>query len=219
MKKMYFLIVSMATLFSTMTFAQQDTFVLVHGAWGGSWSFKNTATILQQKGNVVYRPSLTGLGERSHLGSPDITIQTNILDVVNTILFEDLHDVILVGHSFGGAVITGIVDSIPERIKKLIYLDAILPNDGESVMTSRSDGRKGPENESTNGFVIPQWVNANDPLPHDVPQSLKSFTSPVPRKNKKAIALPATYTHTVEDVAYPEKDHFYFFAERAKQRG
>lgn len=199
--------------------AQQSTYVIVHGAWGGSWAFKKVATLLQQRGNVVYRPSLTGLGERVHLSSPDITIQTNVLDVVNTILYEDLHDVILVGHSFGGAVITGVADSIPERIRQLIYLDAIVPDDGESVMTSRSDGKQGPEHESTDGYVIPDWVNENDPLPHDVPQSLKSFTSPVSWKKKEALALPATYIFTVDDPDHPEKDHFYFFAERAKQRG
>ena len=219
MKKIYFLIIALLTLFSITAFGQQDTYVIVHGAWGGSWSFKKVDSILSARGNVVYRPSLTGQGERVHLASPDIDLNTHILDVVNTILFEDLHNVILVGHSYGGEVITGVADSIPERIAKLVYLDAILPNDGESVITSRTDGKKGPEHTSKNGFVVPDWINEKDPLPHDVPQSLKTFTTPVKRKNPLALALPATYIFTVDDVKHPEKDHFYFFANRAKQRG
>ncbi|MGC4232078.1 MAG: alpha/beta hydrolase, partial [Niabella sp.] len=139
--------------------AQKNTYVIVHGAWGGSWSFKKVDSILSARGNIVYRPSLTGQGERVHLASPDIDLNTHVLDVVNTILFEDLKNIILVGHSYGGAVITGVADSIPERIAKLVYLDAIVPNDGESVITSRSDGKKGPEHHSKNGFVVPNWIN------------------------------------------------------------
>src|SRR5690606_11331804 len=217
MKQLKIYIASLLTLFGILGFCghastQQTTHVIVHGAWGGSWAFKDVATQLQQKGNIVYRPSLTGLGERVHLSSPDITIQTNVLDVVNTILYEDLHDVVLVGHSFGGAVITGVADSIPERIKQLVYLDAIVPNDGESVISSRSDGREGPEYHSKDGFVVPDWINPSDPLPHDVPQSLKSFTSPVSWKKPEALALPATYIFTVDDLEHPENDHFYFYA-------
>ena len=166
MEKVYFLLTILVTLLSATIFAQQNTYVFVHGAWGGGWSFKKVDSIMRAKGNNVYRVTLTGLGERSHLGSPDITIQTNVLDVVNTVLYEDLHNIILVGHSFGGAVITGVADSIPGRIKQLIYLDAIVPNDGESVITSRTDGKKGPEHESTDGFVIPNWISKDDPLLH-----------------------------------------------------
>lgn len=105
-------------------FAQQPTFVIVHGAWGGSWSFKKNDALLTENGFNVYRPNLTGQGERVHLASPDIDLNTHILDVVNTILYEDLHDIILMGHSYGGMVITGVADSIPERISHLIYMDA-----------------------------------------------------------------------------------------------
>lgn len=218
MKHTFFFITCFLICCGEVCFAQKSTYVIVHGAWGGSWSFKKVDSILSARGNVVYRPCLTGQGERAHLTSPDIDVNTHILDVVNTILFEDLHNIILVGHSYGGAVITGVADSIPERIAKLVYLDAIVPNDGESVITSRTDGKKGPEHQSTNGFVIPNWIGKNDPLPHDVPQSLKTFTTPVKRKNPLALALPATYIFTTDDVKHPEKDHFYFFANRAKER-
>lgn len=207
------------TAFASFANAQyKATFVIVHGAWGGSWAFKQTDSILSAKGYKVYRPSLTGQGERVHLASPDIDLKTHINDVVNTILFEDLHNVILVGHSYGGMVITGVADSIPERIKQLIYLDAFVPNDGESATTARNDGQGGPERESENGFVIPKWVKPNDPLPRDVPQSLKTFTTPVSWKNPKAFALPATYILTVDEGKQAKDDFFYYFSERAKKR-
>src|SRR5579862_2835092 len=83
-----------------------STYVIVHGAWGGSWDWRVVDSILTNRGYRVYRPSLTGLGERIHLASPTIGLATHVADVVNTILWEDLHDVILVGHSYGGMVIT-----------------------------------------------------------------------------------------------------------------
>ena len=118
-----------------MAQSAKPTIVIVHGAWGGAWAFRRVDALLRDKGYNVYRPQLTGLGERVHLSRPDIGLSTHIEDVVNMILFEDLHDIILVGHSYGGMVITGVADRVPERIKRLVYLDAMLPNDGESVMT------------------------------------------------------------------------------------
>lgn len=202
------------------TFGQkQSTFVIVHGALGGNWSFKQVDAILTSKGYTVYRPNLTGQGQSVHLASSDIDLNTHILDVANTILYEDLHNIILVGHSYGGIVITGVADTIPERISQLIYLDAIVPDDGESLISAHRDGRIDPEHISTNGFVVPDWANESDPLPHDVPQSLKTFTTPVSRKNPQALALPATYIFTVEEGKKPEEEHFFFFAERARKRG
>lgn len=113
----------------------KPTIVIVHGAWGGSWAFRKVEALLREKGFNVYRPQLTGLGERVHLARPDIGLSTHIDDVVNTILFEDLHDVILMGHSYGGMVITGVADRVPDRIRRLVYVDAFVPNDGESVMS------------------------------------------------------------------------------------
>lgn len=200
-------------------FAQpKETFVIVHGAWGGSWSFKKTDELLSAAGYRVYRPSLTGLGERHHLSDPDIGLGTHVLDVVNTVLFEDLHDIILVGHSYGGMVITGVADSIPERIKRLVYLDAFVPHDGESAMTTRPSDQHGPESMSSDGFVKPFWVRDTDPLPRDVPQSLKTFTEPVSYKKPEALALPSTYILTVDEGKEPEQDSFHYFAERAKAR-
>ena len=110
--------------------AQKQTFVLVHGATAGGWEWKTTGKFLTDDGHTVYRATLTGLGEREHLNSADIDLQTHINDVVNLILYEDLHDVVLTGHSYGGMVITGVIDRIPERIKHVVYLDAAVPDDG-----------------------------------------------------------------------------------------
>jgi pimeloyl-ACP methyl ester carboxylesterase len=111
----------------------RPTIVIVHGAFGGAWAYRQVGALLRDKGYDVYRPQLTGQGERVHLARPDIGLGTHIEDVVNMILYEDLHDIILVGHSYGGMVITGVADRLPDRIKRLVYLDAFLPNDGESA--------------------------------------------------------------------------------------
>jgi ribulose-5-phosphate 4-epimerase/fuculose-1-phosphate aldolase/pimeloyl-ACP methyl ester carboxylesterase len=110
-----------------------STYVLVHGAWGGSYGWRKVRPLLQQAGHSVFTPSLTGLGERSHLASPEVNLTTHIQDVCNTLFYEDLDDVILVGHSYGGMVVTGVADRMPERIKHLVYLDAFLPSNGQSL--------------------------------------------------------------------------------------
>jgi pimeloyl-ACP methyl ester carboxylesterase len=112
---------------------EKYTFVVVHGATAGAWEWKKTGQFLTEDGHTVYRATLTGLGEREHLNSTDIDLQTHINDVVNLILYEDLHDVVLTGHSYGGMVITGVIDRIPERIKHVVYLDAAVPDDGMSL--------------------------------------------------------------------------------------
>jgi pimeloyl-ACP methyl ester carboxylesterase len=109
------------------------TYVLVHGGGHGGWCYQPVARLLRAKGHEAYAVTLTGLGERSHLLNPDIDLETHITDVVNTLEFEDLRNVILVGHSYGGMVITGVADRVPERIGNLVYLDASYPRNGESL--------------------------------------------------------------------------------------
>ena len=113
-----------------------QTFVLVHGAWHGGWCWRDVAAALRGRGAMVFTPTLTGLGERKHLRMAYAGLETFITDVTTVIETEELQDVTLVGHSFGGMVITGVADRMPERIKQLVYLDAIVPNDGESLVTS-----------------------------------------------------------------------------------
>ena len=145
------------------------------------------------EGHKVYRPTLTGLGERMHLSNPDINLTTHINDIVNVILFEGLQDVVLVGHSYGGMVITGVMNQIPERIRHAVYLDAAVPEDGTSAqdlwgIISETSGHK-----LVDGMVYFSWLDSSQPLPRDVPQSLKTLTEPVVFNNPEALRLPATF--------------------------
>ncbi|MBT3703669.1 MAG: alpha/beta hydrolase [Alphaproteobacteria bacterium] len=109
-------------------------FVLVHGAYHGGWCWRDTATVLLAQGHTVYCPSLTGLGDRVHLASPEVGLQTHINDIANLIQWNDLQDVILVGHSYGGLVIGGVADALADKIRALVFVDALLPEDGRSAM-------------------------------------------------------------------------------------
>lgn len=111
------------------------TFVLVHGAWHGGWCWQKVIPLLEAAGHVVYAPTLTGLAERASELSPDVGLDTHIQDVVGLVQEKNLHGVILVGHSYGGMVITGVVDAVPERIAHLVYLDTFVPRDGESMVS------------------------------------------------------------------------------------
>lgn len=197
----------------------KQTIVIVHGAWGGAWAFKKVDELLRQKGFEVYRPQLTGQGDRVHLARPDIGLNTHIDDVVNTILYEDLHDIILVGHSYGGMVITGVADRVPDRIKRLVYLDAMVPNDGESVSIIFKGGGDFIKQMTKGDYIVPSWVKPDQPPPHDVPQSLKTFTDPIVLKNEAARKLPATYILTVEKGKEAKDDDFFSQSERARVRG
>ena len=113
--------------------AAENTFVLVHGGFHGGWCWREVATALRARGHQVFTPTQTGCGERSHLLSKDITLDTFVDDIANVIQWEDLQDVILVGHSFGGNSISGVADRMPERIRRLIYLDAVMLEGGQTM--------------------------------------------------------------------------------------
>jgi pimeloyl-ACP methyl ester carboxylesterase len=110
------------------------TFVLVPGGFSGSWVWRDIIKPLWAAGHEVYTPSLTGMGERVHLANPEVDLSTHIQDVVAEITCSDLKDVILVGTSYSGIVVTGVAERIPERIAKLVYLDALIPEDGQSYL-------------------------------------------------------------------------------------
>jgi pimeloyl-ACP methyl ester carboxylesterase len=109
------------------------TFVLVHGAWHGGWCWKRVRRSLQAQGHEVFTPTLTGVADRSHLLAREVNLDTHITDVTNLILWEELSDVVLCGHSYGGAVISGVADRIPDRIGALVYLDAFVLQNGQSI--------------------------------------------------------------------------------------
>jgi pimeloyl-ACP methyl ester carboxylesterase len=116
-----------------------STFVLVHGAWHGSWCWKRVRRALQAQGHEVFTPTLTGLADRSHLLSRAVDLETHIQDVVNLIRWEELTDVVLCGHSYGGCVVGGVADRVPEHVRALVYLDAFVLEDGENQMQHLSD--------------------------------------------------------------------------------
>ncbi len=109
------------------------TFVLVHGAWHGGWCWQRVVERLWARGHRAYAPTLTGLGERAHLFSGDITLSTHVADVTNVLHYEDLRDVVLCGHSYGGCVIAGVIERAPERIASTVFLDAFIPQNGDAV--------------------------------------------------------------------------------------
>ena len=140
------------------------TYVLVHGAFQGSWCWKRVRSSLQRRGNEVFTPTLTGLGERSHLLSPSINLDTHIDDVVNLIRWEGLNNVVLCGHSYGGCVITGVAERVPERLGSLVYLDAVIPQDGQSLLDATAPENRGKLLEllekAEDGWKVPPPADA-----------------------------------------------------------
>ena len=173
------------------------TYVLVHGASGGGWDWKHMDQLLSASGHTVYRATLTGLGERAHLASADINLTTHIDDVANLILFEQLENIVLVGHSYGGMVVTGVMNRLPEKIKQVFFLDAFVPADGMAAV----DLWEGISDfKLVDGLVYFPWLDSSKPVPGDVPQSLKTLTEPVSFNNPMALKLSVTYVPFVEGV-------------------
>lgn len=108
-------------------------FVLVHGGMYGGWQWAEVRAMLRRDGHEVFTPTITGAGERVHLGGPHVTLAMHVEDVANVLVYEDLHDVVLVGHSYGGMVVTGVADRVPERVGRLVYVDVAVPHDGEAL--------------------------------------------------------------------------------------
>jgi pimeloyl-ACP methyl ester carboxylesterase len=197
------------------TLPEKNTFVLVHGAWGGGWDWRHEDDLLTTDGNKVFRASLTGQGERVHLASTNVDLDTHIQDVVNLIVWENLRDVVLVGHSYGGMVVTGVADRVPERIKRVVYVDAMVPENGENVSVAM--GARRIPLQVTDGFILPNWVKGSQPPPHDVPMPAKCFSQPIALTNSAKV--PATYILTVDAGKQPAQDDFYKFYLRAQARG
>jgi pimeloyl-ACP methyl ester carboxylesterase len=197
--------------------ATRRTFVLVHGAWGGGWQWQKVDSILTARGHRVVRPTLTGLGERVHLGTPHVGLDTHVTDVVKSMQWERVRDVVLVGHSYGGMIIPGVADRLPDRVKQLVYLDAILPEPGESVVDIMPDAFVATvRRNSKDGFIVPSWSKA-DTVPIDVPQPLKTFTDRAEFEPARVNAISAVYILTYEENGQP--DAFQRFADRAARKG
>jgi pimeloyl-ACP methyl ester carboxylesterase len=200
--------------------APRPVIVFVHGAWAGGWHFSKVEPLLEEAGFKVYRPTMTGLGERFHLAREDVSLSTHIQDIVNVLEFENLENVVLVGHSYGGMVISGVANRVPHRIRQLVYMDAIVPEDGESVMDLAGDAIVTMAEAGAGGAppwqLVPLWVKPGKLPPVDVPQSLLTFTEPIVLDNPEAESIPASFILTVE--AGKDSDSFDFFADRARER-
>lgn len=181
------------------------TFALIHGAWDGGWAWAEVARLLRAAGHEVYTPTLTGLGERVHLRHPGITLDTHVQDVVNVLVYEDLQGVILVGWSYGGAVITGVAEQVPERIAQLAYLDAFVPQDGQSL----SD-LVGPEVtaqvEEVARTASDGWRVPHEPIDDGRPRTdalLNTLKQPLSLTSAAARAIPRTHILCTEKPDLP----------------
>jgi pimeloyl-ACP methyl ester carboxylesterase len=186
------------------------TVVLVHGAWFGGWCWQKVIPFFEAAGHEVYAPTLTGLAERASELSPDVGLDTHIQDVVGLLEEKNLHGVILVGHSYGAMVITGVVDQVPERIAHLVYLDTFVPRDGESMANvtpivirllrkkaqAHGDGWK-VDSRGTYGVTTEperSWL-----LSKVTPQPLKTFEQPLHLKNPAIVsAKPRTHINCTD---------------------
>ena len=181
------------------------TFVLVHGTTAGGWVWKRIAWRLRAAGHEVYTPTLTGLGERSHLLTREVGLETHITDIVNVLRYEDLHDAILVGHSYAGMVITGVADRVREQISKLIYFGALVPEAGESGLDLvgpqvREDMERRVRTEG-DGWLIPVSRGPNDLPAANTPHPWKTWTDPLALQGGAAHGIPCAYVRFSADKA------------------
>jgi pimeloyl-ACP methyl ester carboxylesterase len=198
------------------------TFVLVHGAWHGSWCWKRVRSALQKLGHEVFTPTLTGIGERSHLLAPDIDLHTHTMDVLNLIEWEQLSDLVLCGHSYGGMVVTGVADQIPKRIRSLVYLDAFVPEDNQALLQFAPisddqiiDGWKcKPISAATFGVNLADraWVDRQCTV-----QSLACFRQPAQLSGDIAQISRIAYAFTSGWAG--DQSPFYPIYQKAKSRG
>lgn len=176
------------------------TYVLVHGGWAGGWQWRDVATHLRDAGHDVYTPTLTGLGERVHLASPDIDLETHIQDILMVLDYEEMRDVILVGYSYSGMVVTAVAERAPERLAHLVYLDAFVPGDGDSLASLI-----GPELTAFLEQVARDygdgWRLPHDPpdAPRRTPQPIKPMYQTVAVANPAAAAIPRTFIYCTQE--------------------
>lgn len=208
-------------------------FLLVHGGFHGSWCWKEVTTYLRNLGHEVFTPTLTGLGERAHLINPTITLETHVQDITEVIKCEELENIILVGHSYAGMVIRSVADLLPNKIAKLVYLDAIVPRQGQSMSKLL-----GPLGEQINilvasegyGWLLspkafladPYFFGVFDELKHNwlasklTPHPANTFLQAAQMSNPLAEKIPVSYIYCTEKTS---NDVLNNFSEYAKSRG
>jgi pimeloyl-ACP methyl ester carboxylesterase len=202
------------------------TFLVAHGAWSAGWAWKKMHPLLRARGHELLTPTYTGIGERAHLAHKDIDLETHIADMLGVLRYEDLRGVILIGHSYGGMVATGTADRAAERLSKLVYLDAFVPRDGQSLLELHSEETrtrvraavKSPEGEGWRIPPNPMPPDTSDAdnawcIPLRVTQPIKCFEQKL-RVTGAVDQLPRTYIYCTR----PRPDDiFRQFAERARK--
>jgi pimeloyl-ACP methyl ester carboxylesterase len=205
---------------------QGRTFLVAHGAWSAGWAWKKMHPLMQSSGHRLIVPTYTGLGEREHLATREVNLETHIQDLLGVIKFEELDDIVLLAHSYGGMVATGVADRVPERIRQLIYLDAFVPKDGQSLFDLSDEAtlarfRKGLADGD--GWRVQPMPIPADTSPEDkqwverlrMPQPLHCFDLPL-KLAQGDTRIPRSYIYALK--AAPG-DPFRQFADRAKQEG
>jgi pimeloyl-ACP methyl ester carboxylesterase len=212
-----------------------STFVLVHGGWVGGWCWQRVTPHLRAAGHEVVTPTLTGLGERSHLLRRDVGLDTHVQDIVNVLEFEDLHEVILVGHSYGGLVVTGVGERVPHRVGHVVYVDAWFPIDDDRSMAELGrrylpgflDPLEALTQTDGQGWMVPTPGGPEYPLPltgadlawvraHVTPHPARTLYDQVVTGDPAAAALRHTYI-TCPMPGQPAR--FAPFAEQAQRNG
>ena len=203
------------------------TIVLAHGAWSAAWAWKKMRPLFAAAGHQFFSPTYTGLGERAHLAHHEIDLTTNINDVAAVLDCEDLKDVTLLGHSYGGMVATGVADKARRRIARVVYIDAFAPQDGQSLFDlvgqERAEGMRGKAMGEGAGWRIPPIPMPPDTAPEDVAwatprrrsQPIKTFEQKLRLRNGE-LTLPRHYIFCTR---IPPDDRFRPFYERAKREG
>jgi pimeloyl-ACP methyl ester carboxylesterase len=203
------------------------TFLVAHGAWSAGWAWKKMHPLMAARGHRLITPTYTGLGERGHLAHSGIDLDHHIADVLGVLTMEDLHDVVLIGHSYGGMVATGVADRARTRIARLVYLDAFAPQDGDSLF-----GLAGAEHERDMRERAAQggdgWRVAPNPMPPDtsaadrawadprrLPQPIKTFEQKL-RLANGPLTLPRHYIYATR---HPPSDLFRQFLDRGRREG
>ena len=197
------------------------TIVLAHGAWSAAWAWKKMRPLVAAAGHQFFTPTYTGLGERAHLASPSNDLETHVQDVLGVLTCEDLHEVVLIGHSYGGMVATGVADRAPDRVARLIYLDAFVPTNGQALVDLVPPAERQRLLDSVkagDGWRVTPNPTPPDTSPEDLewvakhrmPQSVKCFEQPV--KLQAELNLPRSFIHCTR---YADKKPFAQFANRA----
>jgi len=190
----------------------RKTFVLAHGSWHGGWCWARVADRLRGQGHRVFTPSYTGMGDRAHLLSKDITLETFIQDINQVLVTEELSDVILVAHSFGGVPISGVADRMPEKIRHLVYLDAVVLDSGKSAFSAypakEAEDRIAAANRANGGLAVPNptslpasWGLAAGSADYEwvmrrlTPTPLRAYTTALELHAPIGNGRPKTYIH------------------------